>query len=103
MDFTLSPINKMVIKAGKDFCERIVPEIDAYMAEHGDYPPDLLQKYAKARMLGFDVPKEYGGLATTNLNLILLIEEFGKTGSTCFLPLLMNNSVAETICHWGSE
>jgi len=103
MDFTLSPINKMVVKAGKDFCERIVPEIDAYMAEHGDYPPDLLEKYAKARMLGFDVPKEYGGLATTNLNLILLIEEFGKTGSTCFLPLLMNNSVAETICHWGSE
>ena len=103
MDFTLSPINKMVVKAGKDFCERIVPEIDAYMAEHGDYPPDLLEKYAKAKMLGFDVPKEYGGLATTNFNLILLIEEFGKTGSTSFLPLLMNNSVAETICHWGSE
>ncbi|MGM0417791.1 MAG: acyl-CoA dehydrogenase family protein [Thermodesulfobacteriota bacterium] len=103
MDFTLSPVNKMVKKAAQDFCERIVPEIDAYMAEHDDYPPDLMEKFAKASMLGFDVPKEYGGLETSNLNLILLIEEFGKTASTCFLPLLMNNSVAETICHWGSE
>lgn len=103
MDFTLSPVNKMVVKAARDFCERVLPDIQSYMAENNDYPPDLMEIYAKNSMLGFDVPKEYGGLEATNLNFVLLLEEFGKTGSTCFLPLMMNNSVAESICHWGSE
>lgn len=103
MDFTLSPLNKMIIKAAKDFNERKIPAIDAYMAEHNDYPPYLQEIFAEGRMLGFNVPKEYGGLGTSNFNMILFIEELGKTGSTSFLPLLMNNSVAETICHWGSE
>ncbi len=103
MDFKLSPVNKMIAKAGKDFCEREVPKIDSYMMENDDYPPDLLQKYASARMLGLVVPKEYGGVGSSNLNFILLCEEFGKTGSTCFLPFMMNNSVVETIDKWGSE
>jgi butyryl-CoA dehydrogenase len=73
------------------------------MSEHNDYPPDLIKSFAKVKMLGLNVPKEYGGIGTSNLNMILLTEEFGKTASTCFLPLIMNNSVAETICHWGTE
>lgn len=103
MDFTLSPLNKMIIKAAKDFSERKTPAIDAYMDEHKDYPPDLIETYAECKMLGLNVPKEFGGIGTSNFNMILLVEELGKTASTAFLPLIMNNSVAETICHWGSE
>jgi len=40
---------------------------------------------------------------TTILNFILLCEELGRTGSTCFMPMMMNNSVAETINFFGSE
>ena len=103
MDFTISPLNRMIIKAAKEFNERVMPGIDAYMAEHNDYPPYLIELYAKHRMLGFNVPKEYGGLGTTNFNMILLLEELGKSGSTSFIPLMMNNSIGETICHWGTE
>ncbi len=103
MDFTISPVNKMIIKAAKDFSERKIPAIEAYMKANNDYPPDLMEIYAKNRMLGFNVPREYGGIGTSNFNMILYIEEMGKTASTCFLPFMMNNSVAETICHWGSE
>jgi butyryl-CoA dehydrogenase len=103
MDFNLSPLHKMIQKTAKDFCDKEVTKIDAYMAEHDDYPPDLIQRFAKAKLLGMDVPKELGGTAGNNFNLVLFAEELGKTGSTCMLPFFMNNSVAETICFWGSE
>ncbi len=103
MDFNLSPLQKMIQKTAKDFCDKEVTKIDAYMAEHKDYPPDLLERFAKAKLLGMDVPKELGGIGSTNFNLILFAEEIGKTGSTCMLPFFMNNSVAETICHWGTD
>jgi len=103
MDYKLSPLNEMIVKTARDFCEREVPKIDAYMSETHQYPPDLMKTYAKARMLGMNVPKEYGGVGSPNLNIILMIEEFGKTATTCWLPLGMNNSAPETIYHWGSE
>jgi butyryl-CoA dehydrogenase len=103
MEFSLSRVSEMMVKSARDFCAREVPRIDGYMLEHDDYPPDLMQTYARARMLGLVVPKEYGGVGTTNLNVILLAEELGRTGSTCFMPLMMNNSVAETIHFFGSE
>src|SRR5512136_1993433 len=103
MDFNLTPLHKMIQKTTKDFCDKEVTKIDAYMAEHDDYPPDLIERFAKAKLLGMDIPKELGGTAGNNLNLILIIEEIAKTGTTSSLPLLMNNSVAETILFWGSD
>lgn len=103
MDHKLSALNEMVIKTARDFCEREVPKIDEYMVKTHQYPPDLMKTYAKARMLGMNVPKQYGGAASTNLNIILMIEEFGKKATTCWLPLGMNNSAPETIDHWGTQ
>jgi len=103
MDFNLSPESKMIVKAAKDFCDReIMPMAEQIIADN-DYPFDLLEKFAKARMLGVAVPKEYGGVGSTHLNIILISEELGKTGTVCAYPMLMNNSTAETIDHWGSE
>jgi butyryl-CoA dehydrogenase len=93
----------MIIKTTQDFCEREVPKINAYMMEHDDYPPDLMETFAKAKLLGMSVPKEIGGLGSTNLNLILIAEELGKGGCMSTIPLFMNNSVAETIYHWGTD
>ena len=103
MDFNLSPESKMIVKAAQDFCEKEVLPITDSIIEKDDYPDDLLTRFAKARMLGLVVPKEYGGVGTSNLNIILIAEELGKTGSVCAYPMLMNNSTAETILHWGSE
>ncbi|MEW6665934.1 MAG: acyl-CoA dehydrogenase family protein [Thermodesulfobacteriota bacterium] len=103
MEFSLSRVSEMMVKSVREFCAREVPRIDAYMIEHDGYPPDLMQTYARARMLGLVTPKEYGGVGTTNFNMILLCEEMGRTGSTCFMPLMMNNSVSETINFFGSE
>jgi alkylation response protein AidB-like acyl-CoA dehydrogenase len=94
MDYKLDPVNEMIVKAAQDFCEREVMPIAEQIIENKDYPPELLEKLAKARMLGVTVPKEYGGVGSTNLNIVLIAEELGKTGTVCAWPMLMNNSTA---------
>ena len=42
MDFNLSPLNKMVIKTAKAFCEQEIPKIDAYMKLSAPNPPYFL-------------------------------------------------------------
>jgi alkylation response protein AidB-like acyl-CoA dehydrogenase len=103
MDFILSGESKMMVKAARDFAQQEIEPIAARIEEEDSLPDDLLEKFAKARMLGLMIPKEYGGVESTALNLILVVEELGKCGSSAFWVMSMNNSVAETICHWGSE
>ena len=71
----------MMVKSDLDFALREIEPIVAEIEEQDELPEDILQKYAKARMLGMMVPKEYGGIGSTALNMILIIEELAKTGS----------------------
>jgi butyryl-CoA dehydrogenase len=103
MDFNLSAESRMIVKAARDFSRRIIEPVAAKIEEEDELPADLMQKFAEARMLGMMVPKQYGGVGSTALNVILIAEELGKTGSSVFFVMAMNNSVVETIYHWGSE
>lgn len=103
MDFSLSPESKMMVKAAKDFAQQFIEPIAAKIEEDDAIPEDLLPKFASSKMLGLMVPKEYGGVKTTALNMILITEELGKCASAAYWAMAMNNSVAETISHWGSD
>ena len=92
-----------MVKAAADFAQQVIEPIAAKIEEDDAIPEDLLSKFAAARMLGLMVPKEFGGTETTALNMILITEELAKCASAAYWPMAMNNSVAETICHWGSE
>jgi len=103
MDFTLSGESKLMVKAARDFAEQVIEPTAAKIEEEDALPDDILQKLAKARMLGMMIPREYGGVGSTALNVILILEELAKTGSAAAFLMAFCNSVAETIYHWGSE
>jgi alkylation response protein AidB-like acyl-CoA dehydrogenase len=103
MDFALSGESKMMIKAAREFAEREIEPIIPKIEEDDELPDDLLEKFAKARMLGMMVPPEYGGIGSSALNVILIAEQLAKSASAAVFMMAMNNSVAETIYHWGSE
>ena len=103
MDFTLSGESKMMVKAARDFAEQVIEPIAAKIEEDNALPDGIMQRFAKAKMLGIIIPKEYGGIGSSALNIILIIEELAKTGSAAIYKMAMNNSVGETIYHWGSE
>jgi len=103
MDFNLSPESKMMVKAAQDFAAQVIEPIAAQMEEEDTLLEDLLPKFAGSKMLGMMVPKEYGGTGSTALNMILITEELAKSASAAYWMMAMNNSVVETIYHWGSE
>lgn len=103
MDFTLPGESKMMVKAAREFTEREIDPIIPTIEKDDELPDDLLGKFAKAKMLGMMIPKEYGGIGSSALNIILIAEELAKSGSAAPFIMAMNNSVAETIYYWGSE
>jgi len=103
MDFTLSGESKMMVKAAREFTEREIEPITPAIEKDDELPDELLEKFAKARMLGMMIPKEYGGIGSSALNVILVAEELAKSGSAAPFIMAMNNSVAETILCWGSD
>ncbi|MBW2342240.1 MAG: acyl-CoA dehydrogenase family protein, partial [Deltaproteobacteria bacterium] len=103
MDFALSGESKMMVKATRDFVDREIEPSIHKIEEDDALPDDILQKFAKAKMLGMMVPKEYGGIGSSALNVILIAEELAKSASAAIFVMALNNSVAETIYHWGAE
>ena len=103
MDFTLSGESKMIVKAARDFATREIEPIVVKIEEEDALPDDILKKFAKARMLGMMIPKEYGGIGSSALNMILILEELAKTGSAAAFQMAFSNSIAETLYYWGSE
>jgi len=103
MDFSFSGESKMMVKAARNFNKQVIEPVVAQMEEENALPDSLLPAFAKTRMLGLIIPKEYGGADSTVLNLILISEELAKSGSAAYWVMALNNSVAETIYHWGTE
>jgi alkylation response protein AidB-like acyl-CoA dehydrogenase len=103
MDFKLSDENIKVVESARDFIEKTISPMTDHIIKTDDFPPDLMTKFAGAGMLGMTVPKKYGGAGSSNLNMILTAEELGKAGNVCGWPLFMNNSVSESLYHWGPE
>jgi len=103
MDFALSGESKMMVKAAKDFALKEIEPVTEKIEREDALPDDLLQKFAKARMLGMMVPREYGGIGSSALNVILVAEELAKTASAAVFVMALNNSIAETIHYWGSQ
>jgi alkylation response protein AidB-like acyl-CoA dehydrogenase len=103
MDFALSGESKMMVKAAKDFALKEIEPVTEKIEREDALPDDLLQKFARARMLGMMVPREYGGIGSSALNVILVAEELAKTASAAVFVMALNNSIAETIHYWGSE
>jgi alkylation response protein AidB-like acyl-CoA dehydrogenase len=103
MEFTLSGESKMMVKAAREFATREIEPIVTKIEEEDTLPDDILQKFARTKMLGMMVPKEYGGIGSSALNIILILEELAKTGSAAAFQMAFSNSIAETIYYWGSE
>jgi alkylation response protein AidB-like acyl-CoA dehydrogenase len=103
MDFTLSGESKMMVKAATDFATREIEPIVVKIEEEDAIPDDILKKFAKARMLGMMIPKEYGGIGSSALNMIFILEELAKTGSAAAFQMAFSNSIAETLYYWGTE
>ena len=67
-------------------------------------PKDVLKKIGELGFLGINTPREYGGLGLSNLDAIIVLEEFGKISSAIGWPVFEANAgPVKVIEHFGSD
>jgi alkylation response protein AidB-like acyl-CoA dehydrogenase len=80
MDLGLSEEQELLKNAARDFLEKECPESLVREMEEDEkgYSPDLWKKMAEQGWQGLLIPDQYGGAGFRYLDLIILIEEFGR-------------------------
>ena len=81
MDLGLTEEQQMLRDFARDFLEKECPE--SYVRDMEDnaagYSPDVWRKMAEQGWMGLIVPEQYGGVGMGFLDLMVLIEEFGRS------------------------
>ncbi|MFA5350053.1 MAG: acyl-CoA dehydrogenase family protein [Candidatus Omnitrophota bacterium] len=78
MDYLLTDEQKMIKELAHKIAEdKIRPAATKYDISE-EYPWDVLKVMAESDMFGLFIPEEYGGFATSVLNLCLATEEFSR-------------------------
>jgi len=103
MRFNLTEEELMVQKTARDFTNREIEPLAEQIERENKMPRELLKKFAGIGLLGMTLPKKYGGAEASVLSDAVAIEEIAKAGVGAEWLLSMNNSIADTINHFGSE
>jgi len=102
MDFNLTEEQRMLQTMVKEFTEHEIEPIAAQLDREGRLPDDLIKKIAQVGLMGMTVPKEYDGNEAGGFAHLLAIEQLAYAGSPAWWPVAFNNSLPETICHFGT-
>ena len=105
MDFKLTAEQLELQKVARDFAQKELTALADEMEESANpVPKDVLKKIGELGFLGINTPTEYGGLGLSNLDAIIVIEEFGKISSAVGWPVFEANAgPVKVIEHFGSD
>ena len=104
MDLGLSEEQELLKNFARDFLEKECPETLVREMEEDErgYSPELWKKMAEQGWQGLIVPPEYGGSGMTFLDMVVLLEEFGRAlVPGPFIPTAVGGAIA--LLEAGSE
>ena len=103
MDLGLSEEQEMLRNFARDFLEKECPEQHVRDMEEDakGYSPELWKKMAEQGWQGLVVPDTYGGAGMSFMDLIILVEEFGR--SLVPGPFIPNAVATIALLEAGSE
>src|SRR3712207_3284390 len=103
MDLGLTEEQELLKNSARDFLEKNVPEAYVRQMEEDEtgYSPEVWKSMAEQGWQGIIIPEEYGGAGFAFLDLIVLLEEFGRAlVPGPFVPTMI---AATAIMEGGSE
>ena len=105
MNFKLTAEQLELQKVARDFAQKELTALADEMEESANpVPKDVLKKIGELGFLGINTPTEYGGLGLSNLDAIIVLEEFGKISSAVGWPVFEANAgPVKVIEHFGSD
>ena len=78
MDFELTPRQKQIRMAAREFAEGELVPIGKECEAKGEFPRDLIKKAAQLGFVGVFIKKDYGGLGLGSLEDVIIHEEFWR-------------------------
>jgi len=97
MDLGLTEEQELLKNSAREFLEKECPEKHVREMEEDEkgYSPDLWKKTAELGWQGLVIPEEYGGTGMGYLDLIILVEEFGRAlVPGPFIPTAVGGAIA---------
>lgn len=58
--------------------EKLIPQ-EAYVEEHDEIPPELIEEMKALGLFGLSIPEEYGGLGLSMIDEVMVTQELGYT------------------------
>ena len=105
MNFKLTTEQLELQKVARNFAQKELTSLADEMEESANpVPEDVLKKIGDLGFLGINTPTEFGGLGLSNLDAIIVLEEFGKISSAVGWPVFEANAgPVKVIEHFGSD
>ena len=105
MDFTYTQEQLELQSVAREFANKEMVPVSAEMEEKSmPLPKEWLKKYSDMGFLGINVDQKYGGLGLSNLEALLVMEEFAKISSAVAFPIFESCvGPVKAIEHFASE
>lgn len=105
MNFRLTDEQLALQTAAREYVrERLVPLAAQIDREDSPPPHALVHEFAEMGFLGINVSPEYGGLGLSNLDALIVLEEFGKCSSALAFPVFESCvGPVRSVEHFGNE
>jgi|TARA_B110000881_G_scaffold62017_1_gene53535 alkylation response protein AidB-like acyl-CoA dehydrogenase len=88
MDFSLNQQQVELQRVAREFAQKEMVSVALEMEKNNiPLPKEWLKKYSEMGFLGINVGKKYGGLGLSNLEALIVIEEFAKISSAVAFPI----------------
>ncbi|MDJ0761145.1 MAG: acyl-CoA dehydrogenase family protein [Woeseiaceae bacterium] len=105
MDFRLSDEQQDMQDAARAYAQSKLPELADEIEATAEPPSaELIREYADMGFLGINIPGSLGGLGQTNLDALIVLEEFGKISSAIAFPVFEScTGPVKAIEHFGTD
>ena len=105
MDFSLSPEQYELQKVAREFSQKEMTPVALEMEKNRTPLPDQwMEKYAEMGFLGINIAQKYGGLGLSNIDALLVLEEFAKVSSAVAWPIFESSvGPIKAIEHFANE
>ena len=105
MNFTYTQEQLELQSVARDFANKEMVSVAAEMEKQNmPLPKEWLKRYSDMGFLGINVDQKYGGLGLSNLEALLVMEEFAKISSAVAFPIFESCvGPVKAIEHFGNE
>jgi len=102
MNFNYTEGQLALKKAVANFSENEIEPVAKYLDNGEKLPDDLIKKFADLGLLGMTIPEKHGGANLDNLGCVIALEQLAYSGTGAWWLVAFNNSIPESIYHFGS-